>query len=106
MVERMGESWLRSAFRASVPQPLRRSLWRYRLRREIRLAFNGRMPPVAVFSVQKTASTAVAEALRAIEGQAVFHFHYLDENYIRTIGAAMRWPEITQHGQKEAGLRA
>jgi len=64
------------------------------------------MPPVVVFSVQKTASTAVAEALRAIEGQAVFHFHYLDENYKHTIGAAMRWPEITQPGQNDAGLRA
>ncbi len=97
---------IKSAFRAGVPKTLREWLWRFRLRRKIRLAFSGTAPPAVVFSAQKTASTAVAEALRGAEGQPVFHIHFLDEGYMRTIGEALGWRELMSDEQSKDGFRS
>src|SRR5215470_5671679 len=100
----MQDSWFKSALRAGLPDQFRESLWRFRLRREIRLAFSRPKPPAVVYSARKTASTAVAEALRAVKGQSVFHFHYLDAGYMNRIGEAMRWPELTSDRECDGGL--
>lgn len=106
MLEQSENSWIKSRFRAGLPEPIRKSLWRFRLQREIRLAFSGPVPPAIIFSAQKTASTAVAEALRAVAGQAVFHFHFLDADYMRSVGKAMGWRELTNVGLNDDSLKA
>jgi hypothetical protein len=87
-----------------LPASFRLALSRLHFKRAIRQAVRQTTPPVLVYTAPKVASTAVVEALRAIEGQAVFHVHMISPASIRSLKEAMRRRGLSRMRHDVLGL--
>lgn len=87
-----------------LPEPLRKALRRFHLKRAIRRSLRGAAPPVLVYATPKVASTAVTHALMSVEGQAVFHVHMISAANIRRLHEGMRRRGLTRARQDMNGL--
>jgi hypothetical protein len=73
-----------------LPTPLRTSIKRFHFRREVKRNSNRTPPPVLVYTAPKVASSAVTEAIRAIEGQSVYQVHMISADSVRKLREEMR----------------
>lgn len=75
---------------ASLAEPLREMVWRSKFRSAARRVAKQRTPPALIYTMSKVASTAVSEALRAIEGLGVYQIHMLSGKTIRDVREFLR----------------
>jgi len=73
-----------------VPQPVRTAVRSFHLRREIRRATSQSQPVVLVYTAPKVASTAVTQALQAIEGLAVYQVHIINPASVNRLTEEVR----------------
>jgi hypothetical protein len=100
----VGYPKIEAALLPRLPASLRIALSRFHFRRAIRQAVGGPTPPVLVYTAPKAASTAVTEALQAVEGQTVFHVHMISANSIRSLREAMRRRGLSRMRRDVLGL--
>src|ERR1044072_9513552 len=100
---RIGYPKLVEAALPRLPNSLSKALRRFHFKREIGRASRG-LPPVLVYTAPKVASTAVTEALQAIEGQVVFQVHMISPASVRHLRAGMRKRGLTRMREDVLGL--
>jgi hypothetical protein len=100
----VGYRKIEAALRPRLPASLGLALSRLHFRRAVRCAAGGPTPPVLVYTAPKVASTAVTDALQAVEGQAVFHVHMISAASIRSLREAMRRRGLSRMRRDVLGL--
>jgi Putative capsular polysaccharide synthesis protein len=87
-----------------LPKPFRAPIRRFHFRREINRVARRTPPPVLVYTAPKVASTAVTEAVRAIEGQAVYQVHMISAASMQNLRDGMRRRGLTRMKDDVLGL--
>jgi hypothetical protein len=73
-----------------IPGPPGKAARRFQYGRIVRRCSHQPTPPVLVYTMSKVASTAVAEALRSIEGMNVFQIHLISAESMRHVREGVR----------------